>query len=296
MLLLRSWRDAEALIARSEGAASVAVIGASFIGMEAAAGLAARGTEVTVVGREAVPFEPVLGAEVGRVFQDAAQAKGIAFRLGVEVARIETVPSDPEAGPPTRLRVVFSEGDPVVADVVVLGVGVRPATGFLKRAPFLRDDGGVEVDAHLRAAPGLFAAGDVAAFPDSRLGRRVRIEHWRLAQQHGRHAALAMLAETDPTVEAPAFDAVPFFWTGQNGVSLRYVGHAEGWDEVIVVGSLADREFLAAYVEGGAIRALAAVGRDQDAAAFHRLMTRGAVPSPEAFRAGVDLQAELRGA
>jgi NADPH-dependent 2,4-dienoyl-CoA reductase/sulfur reductase-like enzyme/nitrite reductase/ring-hydroxylating ferredoxin subunit len=292
VLVLRSWADAQALVARVGKASSVAVIGASFIGMEAASALVGRGLEVTVIGQEATPFEGILGAEVGQVFREAAEAKGVAFRLGATVERIETAFADADAGTPRRLRVGLSDGA-VEADVVVLGVGVRPATGFLDGAPFLRDDGGIEVDETLRAAPGLFAAGDVAAFPDARLGRRVRIEHWRLAQQHGRAAAVNLLAEGDPTLRPVAFDAVPFFWTGQFGVSLRYVGHTEGWDEIIVDGSLADRSFVAAYVEGGQVRALAAVGRDKDAAAFHRLMARGAVPTPEEMRAGVDLQARL---
>ncbi len=295
VMLLRSWHDAQALVDRVGDAKAVAIVGASFIGMEAASSLVGRGLDVTVIGREDVPFEDILGADVGRVFRDAAQAKGVAFRLGADVQRIETVHSDPDTGAPRRLRVVL-DGDAVEADVVLLGVGVTPATDFLEGEDVRRDDGGITVDGRLQAAPGLFAAGDVAVFPDVRLGRSVRIEHWRLAQQHGRAAAHNMLAEGDPTLTPDDFDRVPFFWTGQFGISLRYVGHAEDWDEVIVDGSLDDRDFVAAYVEGGAVRALAAVGRDQEAAAFHRLLARGQAPSPDAFRGGVDLQATLRDA
>lgn len=292
VLVLRSWQDAQALVSRVGDATSVVLIGASFIGMEAASSLVGRGLNVTVIGQETTPFEGILGTEVGQVFREAAEAKGVTFRLGASVERIETVHSDPEVGPPTRLRVALGE-DAVAADVVVMGVGVRPATDFLSRAPFVREDGGIEVDAYLQAAPGLFAAGDVAAFPEARLGRRVRIEHWRLAQQHGRAAARGLLHEADPTLPRTPFDAVPFFWTGQFGVSLRYVGHVEDWDEVIIDGSLADREFVAAYVEGGEVRAVAAVGRDKDAAAAHRLMARGAMPTPEEVRNGVDWQSRL---
>lgn len=293
VLLLRTWNDARALIDRVGDAESVAVIGASFIGMEAASSLAARGKEVTVVGQESVPFEAVLGADVGAVFRSAAEAEGVAFRLGAGVERIETVPSDPDTGAPRRLRVVAGGGRGVEAEVVVMGVGVEPATGFLRKTPLRRDDGGVGVDRHLRVVPGLFAAGDVAVYPEPRLGRPVRIEHWRLAQQHGRLAARNMLADADPTLALEPFEDVPFFWTGQFGVNLRYVGHAPTWDEVIVDGSLEDRDFWAAYVEGGAVRALAAVGRDTAAAAFHRLLARGVVPAPEAFRGGLDLEAAL---
>ncbi len=293
VLLLRSWTDATALLDRIEGAKRVAVIGASFIGMEAASGLVGRGLDVTVIGQEEVPFETVLGREVGGVFRQAAESKGVTFRLGAGVERIETVPAAPDVGPPTHLRVVLADATEAEADLVLLGVGVRPATDFLDGTSFLRDDGGVTVDGYLRVAPGLFAAGDIAAFPDVRSDRTVRIEHWRLAQQHGRTAAHNMLAERDPTVLDERFEAVPFFWTGQYGVSLRYVGHAEDWDEVIIDGSLDDRQFVAAYVEGGEVRALAAVGGDRDAAAFHRLLARGAVPPPDAFRDGIDLVAQL---
>ncbi|MGB3544843.1 FAD-dependent oxidoreductase, partial [Rubrivirga sp.] len=166
--LLRSWDDAQKLVSRVEGKQSVAIIGASFIGMESASSLIARDLEVTVIGREETPFEGVLGADVGAVFQRAAEDKGVVFRLGASVERIETVASDPHAETPRRLRVVLDAGA-LEADVVLLGVGVAPATGFLKGASFRREDGGLLTSGTLRVAPGLFAAGDVAAFPDTRL-------------------------------------------------------------------------------------------------------------------------------
>ena len=288
--LLRSWRDAQSILSRVKGASSVAIIGSSFIGMEAASGLVGRGLDVTVIGRDEVPLGGMLGTEVGAVFQRAGQEKGVSFRMGADVQRIETVASDPAAGTPRRLRVVLADGV-VEADAVLMGVGVTPVTDFLQGLPFRRDDGGLVVGKTLRAIPGLFAAGDVAAFPGA--NGVVRIEHWRLAQQHGRTAARNMLIDADPTGVPHTFDAVPFFWTGQFGVSLRYVGHAEDWDEVIVDGSLADRQFVAAYVADGEVRALAAVGRDKDAAAFHRLMARGETPTPDDIRSGADLQARL---
>ena len=294
VLLLRSWDDARTVVERAGDAKRVVVIGASFIGMEAASSLSSRGVEVTVVGKEDAPFAAAMGGEVGRVFQRAAEAEGVAFRLGAEVDRIETAHAPPEDGLPHGLRVVVG-GEGIECDAVVMGVGVSPATAFLDGAAFRRDDGGLVTDAALRVAPALFAAGDVAAYPDARLGRTVRIEHWRLAQQHGRTAALNMMAVSDPTVADTAFEGVPFFWTGQFGLSLRYVGHAEDWDEVVVDGSLDEPEFLAAYVEGGAVRAVAAVGRDQDAAAFHLLLAQGRPPTPDEIRGGVDLQARLRG-
>ncbi|MEM1115968.1 MAG: FAD-dependent oxidoreductase [Bacteroidota bacterium] len=288
--VLRSWRDADAVVRRSASAERVAIIGASFIGMEAASSLIGRGLEVTVIGREQTPFGHTLGPEVGAVFQRAAEAKGVQFRLGADVERIETIHADPSTRAGGGLRVV-ADGEGTEADLVLLGVGVRPATDFLEGAAFRRGDGGLETDATLRLGDGLYAAGDVAAYPESRLRERVRIEHWRLAQQHGRHAARNMAA---PDAARP-FESVPFFWTGQFGVGLRYVGHVRAWDEVVVQGSLEDRSFLAAYVHGGEVRALAAVGRDKDAAAFYRLVAQGQTPTPGEIRSGLDLQARLRG-
>ena len=281
---LRSWEDALEVAGAAEDARSAVVIGSSFIGMEAASNLADRGLEVTVVGRDAVPFENVLGEDVGRVFQRAAEAKGVTFRLGVALESIERG----EDG----LVVSLDASGSHEADLVLMGVGVTPATEFLDGATFRRDDGGLLTNGQLQLADGLWAAGDVAAYPDARTGETVRIEHWRLAQQQGRTAARNIASELADGA-AEAFDAVPFFWTGQFGLSLRYVGHAEDWDDVVVDGSLEEPSFLAYYLHEGAVRAVAAVGRDQDAAALHLLMMRGDAPSADAVRDGFDPQAAL---
>ena len=283
---LRSWEDATEIASAADGAESAIVVGSSFIGMEAASNLTDRGLKVTVIGRDAVPFETVLGEEVGRVFQRAAEAKGVTFRLGVELESI----ARGEDGLVASLDASGSHE----ADLVLMGVGVTPATEFLDGAAFRRDDGGLVTDGHLQLVDGLWAAGDVAAYPDPRTGETVRIEHWRLAQQHGRTAA-RNIASALGEAEGEAFGAVPFFWTGQFGLSLRYVGHAEEWDGVVLDGSLEEPSFLAYYLHEGAVRAVAAVGRDQDAAALHLLMARGDTPSADAVRAGFDPQAELAG-
>ena len=284
VFVLRSWEDALRVVEAADGAQRAVVIGASFIGMEAASSLVSRGLDVTVVGREDVPFESVLGAEVGRAFQSAAESKGVTFRLGVSVEAIET--SD------DGLVVSLDASGAHEADLVVVGIGVTPATEFLDGAPFRREDGGLVTDARLRLAERVWAAGDVAAYPEARLGETVRIEHWRLAQQHGRAAARNIAAALEGG-EQEAFTSVPFFWTGQFGLSLRYVGHAEDWDEVVVDGSIEDGAFIAYYVRGRSVLAAAAVGRDQDAAAFHLLLARGEAPSADAVRGGFDPQAAL---
>ncbi len=283
VLTLRSWRDAREITERAEEAERVVVIGSSFIGMETAASLRGRGKEVTVVSTDEEPFENVLGAEVGRVFRQLHEEKGVAFLLGSGVARIEGAGDG-------GLAVVTEAGERAEGDLVLVGIGVTPATGFAEGAEEIErgDDGGIVVDEHLRAADGVWVAGDVARFPERVSGERVRIEHWRLAQQHGRAAARNMGGEEQP------FGGVPFFWSGQFGTSLRYVGHAEGWEEVVIDGSLDHRAFVAYYVQGDRVLAAAAVGRDRDAAAFHALMLDGRPPSAAEVRDGVDPQAQLR--
>ena len=293
--VLRSWADAEALADRAAHASRAVVIGSSFIGMEAASSLNARGVEVAVVGRDAVPFEPVLGEAIGRAYQRAAEAAGATFHLGADVERIETTFSGDHA---RGLGVVLASGERIDGDLVVLGVGVTPATGFLEGHPFRREDGGIAADATLQAAPGLYAAGDVAAFPEPRLGETVRIEHWRLAQQHGRHAAQniarALAASGDGAApEAEPFTGVPFFWTGQWGMNLRYVGHAENWDEAVVHGDPAEKDAAVYYVQDGRAVAASFIGRDNAAAAFEWLLAADGPPRAEAVREGFDPEAAL---
>ena len=286
VFVLRSHADARALVGALPRARRAVVVGASFIGMEAASSLRERGLEVTVVDRAAVPLEAALGADVGRVFRDAAEAKGVAFRMEAAIDRIDADgDADGDAGG-DGLAVVLASGERLPADVVVLGVGVTPATAFLAGHAFHGDGGGLETDAALRLADALFAAGDVAAVPAAS-GERVRIEHWRLAQQHGRAAARAMLGESEP------FEGVPFFWSGQFGLALRAVGHAHAPDERVVVGSLADAAFVSYAVEGGRAVAALALGRDKDAAAFHHLLRRGLAPTAAEVRGGFDPQARL---
>ena len=288
--VLRSWADAHALVEAAGDAKRAVIIGASFIGMETASSLTDRGVEVHVVAREAVPFEAVLGEEVGRAFQSAAEAKGATFHLRADVRRIERTARG--------LGVVLGADETrVEGDLVILGVGVTPATDFLDGHDFRRDDGALAADATLALAPGLYAAGDVAEFPDVRLGRRVRIEHWRLAQQHGRHAAQnivrALASGDDDSASGEPFTGVPFFWTGQWGISLRYVGHVEKWDEAVVDGDLGEKDAAVYYLQDGRAHAAAFIGRDKAAAAFELLLASGEAPSADEVRGGFDPQAAL---
>src|SRR5215831_1302811 len=246
VLTLRSFADSDAIIAAAEGAQRAVVIGASFIGMEVASSLKIRGLEVTVVAPDQAPFEKTLGVAIGALFQKIHEDNGVRFRLGEKVARI--------TGHGKVEAVELESGEKVDADMVVVGVGVKPATDFLKGVE-LSDDGGVVVDEHLRAADGLYAAGDIARFHSSLTGARERIEHWRTALQQGRIAARNMAGS------AVSYTAVPFFWTRQFDAGLSYIGHSTSWDEIIFQGDVSTQNFRAFYVKGNRVQAVASMNR-----------------------------------
>jgi NADPH-dependent 2,4-dienoyl-CoA reductase/sulfur reductase-like enzyme/nitrite reductase/ring-hydroxylating ferredoxin subunit len=269
--LLRSFSNADSIIETAKHSSRAVVVGASFIGMEAAASLRERGLDVTVIAPSAQPFESTLGAEVGALFRRVHEARGIKFKLGSMVYRF--------TGTSRVESVMLDNGESIEADMVILGVGVYPATGFLEGVA-LHEDGSIVFDAHLRAADGLYAAGDITRFPDARTGERVRIEHWRTAQQQGRVAAHNMAGK--PT----AFDGVPFFWTRQFDAGLLYVGHAPSWDGIIYQGDVAAQDFLAFYVKGGRVVAVAGMNRDREMAAAEELMRLDRMPTLDQLKEG----------
>ena len=254
---LRSQNDAANIVAAAGNASCAVIIGAGFIGMEAAAALRERGLDVTVVGQDSVPFEKQLGAEIGHVYQRIHEEKGVKFRLGAKVEALE--------GESAVTAVRLDGGETIAADLVVAGLGVKPATEFLAGVE-RDDDGGVIADASLKIADGLYAAGDVAVFPLRGDGERMRVEHWRVAEQQGRVAARAMLGQD------VAYDAVPVFWTIQYMKRLDYVGHASGKDEIAVRGDLGEQKFIAYYLKDGIVKAAAGLNRDADMAAVLALM------------------------
>jgi NADPH-dependent 2,4-dienoyl-CoA reductase/sulfur reductase-like enzyme len=256
---LRSWSDCDALIAAAQNAGRVVVIGASFIGMEVAAGLAQRGLEVTVVGHGATPFEATLGKPVSTLIRRHHEAHGTRFAMGHGVARF---------GGENRIETVeLGDGTTLQADLVVVGIGVQPATEFV-RGVELDPDGGLPVDKKLSVAPGAWAAGDV------------RIEHWRLAEQHGRAAAKAMLGGRQP------FAGVPFFWTQQFEREIYYAGAEQGWDEMFVSGDIQAWEFTAFYSRDD--RLVAACGtQSSEIGAFIELMRAGKLPPIDSLSDGM---------
>lgn len=270
--VLRSLDDCEAIRAALAKGGRGVVVGASFIGMEVAAAMAERGLETTVVAPEAVPFEKVFGERIGRMYQRVQEDKGAEFRLGRKVERFE--------GDSCVRAVVLDDGSRLDADLVVVGVGVRPATQFL-RGLDLADDGGVVVDAHLRAGEDVWAAGDIARFPDWRTGRPLRIEHWRLAEQLGRIAARNMVGKP---VE---YRQTPFFWTNQHMVITAYSGYCTDWDEIVFDGKPEEHDFLACYVKDGKVLAVAGAERDRQVCQAAELIGAVGTPTVDQVRAAL---------
>ena len=260
---LRSWSDCDALIADLEGATRAVVVGASFIAMECAAGLRERGLEVTVVAPDETPLAIQLGPEIGGLLQQRHEKRGVRFALGHTVARL--------VGDGRVRSVELDDGGRLDADVVVAGVGVAPAAGFVDGVAH-NDDGSLDVDAELRVNDHeVWAAGDVARYPEPHVGGRVRIEHWRLAEQHGRAAAASMAGRGAP------FTGVPGFWTQQFGLRIAYAGVARGWDTTIAVGDVPGGDFSVLLARGDELLAIAGT-RDLDVAAFAELMRLGRLP------------------
>jgi len=254
---LRTLSDSRALIAASSGAKHAVLIGAGFIGLEAAAALRTRGVEVTVVAPERVPLERVLGEALGSKVQQLHEAHGVQFRLGTRPKGI------------TARSVTLEDGSELAADLVVFGVGVKPALE-LAEAAGLAVERGVLVDQYLRtSAPDIYAAGDIARFPDARTGQPIRVEHWVVATRQGEVAALNMLGRKQP------YDAVPFFWSAHYDCTISYLGHAESWQRVDISGDLGALDCAVAFRSGDRTLALATIGRDRASLEAELAMERG---------------------
>ncbi len=251
--VLRSVADAASLVDSIGTARRAVILGAGFIGLEVASGLRERGVGVTVIA-SGTPLARVFGERIGGRLRALAEDKGVVFSDG-KVVRFE--------GGERVERVVLEDGTVLACDLAVLGTGVAPNVGFIEGVTL---DDGVVVGPSLLAAPDLYAAGDIARF--AYRGEQVRIEHWRLAQQHGWLAARNMLGED------AIFEGVPFFWTAQHGKRIDYLGHAESWDDEVIDGDLASLDFVAFLVRGGVVAAAIGCGRDTQMARLSDAMRR----------------------
>lgn len=245
--VLRTLADADALIAAASAAKTVAVLGGSFIGLEVAAAMIARGLAVTVISRDAIPLAAVLGAEVGGFVRSLHERKGVRFRVGRKVGGYDGT------------SVTLDDGTMVQADMLVVGAGVAPRIGLAKAAGLrLAEGGGVAVDGYLAtSAADVYAIGDIASYPSRRLGHAIRVEHWVHAQRQGQHLARLLLGTT-----AAPFGDTPFFWSTHHDVGIHYVGHATAAVPGRIEGEIAAGEFALFLGEGGGEQALVTLERD----------------------------------
>jgi NADPH-dependent 2,4-dienoyl-CoA reductase/sulfur reductase-like enzyme/nitrite reductase/ring-hydroxylating ferredoxin subunit len=255
---LRTLADCRAIIAAAASARRAVIMGASFIGLEVAASLRARGIEVHVVAPEKRPMERVLGPEMGDFVRGLHEEHGVSFHLEDAATAIDA------------RQVTLKSGGTLGADLVVVGVGVRPRLALAEKAG-LAVDRGVTVDEYLQtSAPGIFAAGDIARWPDPHSGTAIRVEHWVVAQRQGQTAALNMIGGLEK------FRAVPFFWSQHYDVPINYVGHAETWDELAIEGDIAGRDCVLRYKRGSRVLAIASIYRDLDSLMAEATMEREA--------------------
>jgi NADPH-dependent 2,4-dienoyl-CoA reductase/sulfur reductase-like enzyme/nitrite reductase/ring-hydroxylating ferredoxin subunit len=272
---LRSLRDCDRILSAVKPGGRAVLIGTGFIGMEAASALAQRGMRVTIVGRDAAPFKRVLGEPIGRMLQQIHEKNGVTFRLNAQVARFE---GDSAA----VRRVVLQSGEALDADFVILALGVRPNTDFLRGSIDLNDDGSLSVDSSMLVVgqTNIYAAGDIARFPRPQRGDPIRVEHWRVAQQQGRVAAFNMAGR------ATTYDEAPYFWSFQHNVGFDYVGHGEGFDRIYVNGDTSPDhpDFLAFYIQLDDVLGVLGCGHSRETNAIAELMRAGRMPSGSEVR------------
>jgi NADPH-dependent 2,4-dienoyl-CoA reductase/sulfur reductase-like enzyme len=244
--VLRSLTDARAIIAKAQTARRAVVLGASFIGLEVAAALRTRKIEVHVVAPERRPLERVLGREFGDFVRAIHEEHGVVFHLEETATAIDSG------------SVKLKGGATVAADLVVVGIGVRPRIQLAERAG-LKIDRGVAVNQYLETSvPGIFAAGDIARWPDAHTGEHLRIEHWVVAERQGQTAARNMLGQ------GQRFSDVPFFWSQHYDVPINYIGHVEKWDSLDIEGDIQARDCMVRYRRGDKVLAVASIFRDVD--------------------------------
>ncbi len=269
---LRSYDDCNKIIEAAKSAKNITVIGGSFIGLESAFSLKSRtNLPVTVIFPQEIPFEKVFGNEIGNLILAVQKQGGIEFLTGSKPSSFQ--------GNGSVDKIILENGTELKTDLVVIGIGVSPATSFIKDIP-LEKDGSLKTDTYLEVKDSVFAAGDIASFPYPVTGKITRIEHWRTALQQGRIAAQNILGLKVP------YEEIPFFWSKQGQLNLVYVGHSNGWDEIIYDGNVSvdDMSFIAYYVSNHKISAAVGNYRDKEMAEINHLMKTDKLPEPDKLK------------
>ncbi|KAL5485940.1 AIF1 [Sanghuangporus weigelae] len=281
---LRHAEDAKAIDTAAQKGKRVVVIGSSFISMEIVVAIAKRElASIDVIGMEEYPFEAILGAEIGKGLKQFHESQGVRFHMKAKVAKL--LPSESDQS--VVGAVVLGDGGPTLpADFVIMGVGVAPATGFLKDSGFtLERDGGVRVDEFLRIQgqnENVFAIGDIAVFPQTESPEPRRIEHWNVASNHGRAVGRAIAGKPEP------FAKIPIFWSAQ-GQQLRYCGLGHSYDDIFIKGDPGELKFAAYYFKAGKVVAVASMQADPIMTKASELMRLGLMPSAEEIKGGLDI-------
>jgi NADPH-dependent 2,4-dienoyl-CoA reductase/sulfur reductase-like enzyme/nitrite reductase/ring-hydroxylating ferredoxin subunit len=269
---LRSFDDSDKIIEACANVSKAVIIGASFIGMEVAHSLRERKLDVTVVAPEDIPFKNILGNEVGNLIKKLQEENGVKFKLSSQVSKFE--------GDESVESVILSNGGKIECNLIVVGIGVKPATDFIKGIN-LEKDGSMRVNEYLQVTEDIYATGDIATFPYN--GNNIRVEHWRLAEQQGRIAGFNMAGKKIK------FNKQPFFWTAQARLNIRYVGNAKDWDNTIKWGNINSKEFITFLIKNNKVAAAIGNSRDTEMAAVEQLMINNKMPSPSELRKEIDL-------
>jgi NADPH-dependent 2,4-dienoyl-CoA reductase/sulfur reductase-like enzyme/nitrite reductase/ring-hydroxylating ferredoxin subunit len=263
---LRTLADSRRIIEKAKDAKRAVVIGASFIGLEVAASLRERKLEVTVVGKGSLPLEKVLGPDLGKLIHQTHEAHGVKFHLGRTPAAIQDRPAS--AALRRGMQVRLDDGTILDCDLVVVGIGVHPNTALAEKAGIATENG-VLVDEFLETnVPGIFAAGDIARWPDPRAGH-IRVEHWVVAERQGQTAARNILGARE------RFATPPFFWSNHFDLHVHYVGHGGRADQATVSGNVKAKDASVLFRDGEKLTAVASVGRDVENLKAELALERG---------------------
>ncbi len=266
---LRSYSDSDRIINSLNNVKNAVVIGAGFIAMETATSLGELGIKVDVAAPEKLPFAKKLGHDIGEMLKKEHERKGVRFHM--ESKPVSFI------GDSKVEEVELDNGKRLKADLVIIGVGVRPATDMIKDI-HLNEDGSLKTDEYMRVKNDVYAAGDAAYFVSPINGKHARIEHWRTAHQQGISAAKNMLGQNEK------FAGIPFFWTEQAGLQIQYVGHTQNWEDSVTVGSIEDKNFIRYYIEEGKVAAAAGIRREKELGAVEELMRMDMMPPPDRLK------------